>query len=133
MTVLEHGGYPEGGAGVALVEVGLEEVDARGHAVGGGVVARGEEVDQRLEVAGGAEIAGDGGERPAEIAVGGGDLFVELERRREVLPVEVSTGLREQGGHVEPALGQRLDGDALLPGQWTAAGRRGLPGPGRRG
>ena len=115
-----------GRAGVAEGEVGLEEVDAGGGAVAFGVVAGGNELDDGLDMAGGAEVAGNGDEHIGAVAGGGEDLLIKGEGTGEVAELEFLAGGEERG---EDRAGDGGGGGGGVGGRggerWGVGGGRG--------
>jgi hypothetical protein len=81
-----------GGLGVARHEVGLQQVDAGGGAVALGVVARGEQLDELLHVAGAAEVARDRHEHIGPVAGAGQHGLVDRHGARRVLGLQLLAG-----------------------------------------
>ena len=86
------------GGGVARGQISLEQIQPGGWTVALGVVAWGDELDDRGDVAGGAEIAGDGDEHIGAVSGGREQRLVEGERARKVAGIEAFAGGDENGG-----------------------------------
>ena len=134
-----------GRIGVAEGEVGLDQVQAGGRAVPVGVVAGGDQLDDRRQVAGGPEVAGDGDEHVGPVTGRAGeDLLVDREGAGEVARLKAFAGGEEPrldvargsggrgrrfpgGGRGRRGTGSRLAGGKAVEETHPASKRGGRP------